>query len=105
MSQIFTADFHDGSAETQQQGTTFGVTPTNSDPSNGGGVDILSANGGTTSAGLESMMGFDFDTSGFDALSSSYPDGSNGSWTADPLLSDNLYIDWETLWPMDGMMM
>ncbi|KAI5363670.1 hypothetical protein Slin15195_G093230 [Septoria linicola] len=92
VSQIFTADFHDGSAQAPA------YTTPSSGPSN---VDI-SAGG---SAGLDSMMGFDFDTSSFDGLSTSFPEQADGGWTADPLLSDNLYIDWETLWPMDGMMM
>ncbi|KAM3413807.1 hypothetical protein BST61_g10490 [Cercospora zeina] len=88
VSQLFTAVFHDGAA----------AAPSYTTPSSGPSNMDLSAGGG---AGLDGMMGFDFDASSLDSLSASFPEQTDGSWTADPLLSDNLYIDWESLWPMD----
>lgn len=82
VSQIFTADFHDPNAALQQQQPL----PT---PSSGSQPNAFDVNG-SGSAGLDSMMGFDFDTSSFgtstDAL---FPASMDDNFFSEPILSDN----------------
>lgn len=66
-------------------------------PSSSGYVDEFSSSSATaypdTNADADAIADVDVDV--------------DASWNtmADPLLSDGLYIDWETLWPMERMMM
>ncbi|KAF7197417.1 putative transcriptional regulatory protein [Pseudocercospora fuligena] len=96
VSQIFTADFQDPNATLQAAPYTT--------PSSGGGPANLDTNsGGTTD--LDGMVGFDFDASSFGTVNDGlgrFPSHSDDLGN-DFLLSDNLYIDWESLWPMDGL--
>lgn len=68
-------------------------------PSSNGYVDEFSSSSATaypdTNADADAIADVDVDVD------------VDASWNtmADPLLSDGLYIDWETLWPMERMMM
>lgn len=99
VSQIFTADFQDPSMNGASQ-----APPANGDaaayttPCSGGSGGMNGGSGTGVDANLDPMLGFDLD--GYD-LSMSHPQqGGNDDWTDMPLLSDNLYIDWESLWPV-----
>lgn len=86
VSQIFTAEFHGGNQ-------AHSVYPANaaSEPSQ------TSVEGSSAHADLNSMMNFDFDTASYDL--SAFPQ-STDEWADVHLLSDNLYIDWESVWPV-----
>lgn len=103
VSQIFTADFQDPSISQPEPAAAY-TTPS----SGGGGVAVSgegtgSANGNVNLDPLLGGVGVDLD--GYD-LGMGYPQQEQGQaddWTDMPLLSDNLYIDWESLWPvLDG---
>ncbi|KAF2160630.1 hypothetical protein M409DRAFT_70365 [Zasmidium cellare ATCC 36951] len=93
VSQIFTADFQDPSvAGTSSAPAATGDAAAYTTPSSAG------VNGATgVDPNIDPMLNFDLD--GYD-LSLNYPQAPNDEWTDMPLLSDNLYIDWESLWPV-----
>lgn len=88
VSQIFTADFNAGNVAAPTQDSTAASAPLNDGIQSGAqGMDI---NG---------MMNFDFDAATYDM--SGFPQTAD-EWSDMPLLSDNLYIDWESIWPVSG---
>lgn len=93
VSQIFTADFQDPSvAGTSNAPAATGDAAAYTTPSSAG------VNGATgVDPNIDPMLNFDLD--GYD-FSLNYPQAPNDEWTDMPLLSDNLYIDWESLWPV-----
>lgn len=99
VSQIFTADFQDPTAATASSrnlppstgDAAAYTTPTSGEMNGGSGLD----------SNIDPMLNFDLD--GYDLNSSFGLQAQQGDdWTDMPLLSDNLYIDWESLWPVLG---
>ncbi|CZT14130.1 uncharacterized protein RCC_00103 [Ramularia collo-cygni] len=90
VSQIFTADFHDACSappvvvlvESAASGPSQGDVGVN-DP-----IDV----------DLNGAMNLEFDAASYDL--SSFPQLTD-EWSDVPLLSDNLYIDWESVWPVN----
>lgn len=85
VSQIFTASFHDSNQNLPPLATPSSG-PSNIDP------NIVPG------SGLDSMNNFDFDFNSAAYDLPTFPDQE--AWTDMPLLSDNLYIDWESIWPV-----
>lgn len=84
VSQIFTADFHDGSSmPPPPANVTPSSAPSNIDPSLNGDVSS------------NDPADFNFDPATYDL--SAFPQADE--WADMPLLSDNLYIDWESIMP------
>lgn len=84
VSQIFTADFHDDALASAYDATTASAPN-------------ASANHASETE-LNTIMNFDFDAASYDL--SAFPQPAE-EWEM-PLLSDNLYIDWESVWPVNG---
>ncbi|EME42350.1 hypothetical protein DOTSEDRAFT_175363 [Dothistroma septosporum NZE10] len=85
VSQIFTAAFHDGTQD---------AIPLATPSSGASNIDPNMDPGG--SLGTMNNLGFDFTSAAYDLPTLS----DREAWTDMPLLSDNLYIDWESIWPV-----
>lgn len=83
VSQIFTADFHNESV------APF-ANSTSADPGPSSAAE-------TADVDLNGTMNYDLNTASFDL--SAFPQITE-EWMDVPLLSDNLYIDWESVWPV-----
>lgn len=94
VSQIFTADFQDPSVANASVPPPAGDAAAYATPSS------REMNGGTEiDSNLDPMLQFDLDGRDLNPL---YSQAQSDDWTDMPLLSDNLYIDWESLWPVLG---
>jgi hypothetical protein len=104
VSQIFTADFLDPgqlvpppSSSSSSSAAVSGLV--NSDLAGGG----VGGSVGGLAPGVDNLAGLDFDVHGLDGFAAVFPSsGAEENWASEMgLLSDDLYIDWEGLWPVD----